>query len=91
MQNLTDQLTALFEQTGKAHHEAFAAVDGADDDWPLWYAEYLLDKLPPVLGKSFSKNELAELLTQLGNEHSQTASGTPWPSYYAKFFVDHYA
>ena len=89
--SLTDQLTALFEQTGKAHHEAFAAVDGADDDWALWYAEHLMDKLPALLGKPFTQTELADLLTRLSKDHAQTASGTPWPSYYAKFFVDHYA
>ncbi|MEO8610334.1 MAG: hypothetical protein ABI690_20735 [Chloroflexota bacterium] len=91
MNSLTDQLTALFEQTGKAHHEAFAAVDGADDDWPIWYAEYLMDKFPSLKGKSFAKNELAELLTQLSKEHATNAPATPWPSYYAKFFIDHYA
>lgn len=35
MSTLTDQLTELFRQTGKAHHEAFAASDGADEEWPL--------------------------------------------------------
>lgn len=90
MNNLTGQLTALFEQTSKAHHEAFAAVDGADDDWPTWYANYLIDKLPSLLGKSFAKNELVDLLTQLSKDHSQTASGTPWPRYYANCFVERY-
>lgn len=91
MENLTDQLTALFEQTGKAHHDAFASVDGADADWPNWYAEYLMDKLPQFKGKSFTQSELGELLTQLSKEHAANASATPWPSYYAKFFIDHYA
>ena len=89
--NLIDQLTDLFEEAGKAHHVAFAAVDGADAEWPIWYADYLMDKLPPLLGKSFSLSELAELLTQLSKEHTLNAPSTPWPSYYAKFFVDHYA
>ena len=91
MDNLIDQLAALFEQTGKAHHEAFASTDGADADWPSWYADYLLDKLPPLLGKSFTRNELAELLLQLSKDHPLNAPATPWPRYYANFFVDHYA
>jgi hypothetical protein len=89
--DLLNKLTELFEQTGKAHHDAFAAVDGADDDWPTWYADYLMNKIPALKGKSFTQNELADLLTQLSKQHAQSASGTPWPSYYAKFFVDHYA
>jgi hypothetical protein len=88
MNALLDQLTTLFEQTGKAHHEAFAAVDGADADWPIWYAEYLMDKLPPLVGKSFTVSELAKLLTRLSKEQALNAPTTPWPSYYARFFVE---
>jgi hypothetical protein len=88
--NLIDQLTMLFEQTGKAHHEAFAAVDGADPDWPTWYADYLTDKLPPLLSKSFTVSELTVLLTQISKEQALNAPSTPWPRYYANFFVEHY-
>ena len=38
----TDQrrcLIDLFAEAGPAHHRAYFAVDGADPDWPLWYAE----------------------------------------------------
>jgi hypothetical protein len=91
MDNLTDQLTVLFEQAGKAHHEAFAATNGTDDEWSSWYADYLLDKLPPLLNANLTKTELAESLTQLSKDHPLNAPATPWPRYYADFFVDHYA
>jgi hypothetical protein len=90
MDDLLNKLTDLFDQAGKAHHVAYASVDGADAEWPIWYAAYLLDKLRPLLGKTFAQDELADILKQLSEEHSQTASGTPWPEYYAKFFVERY-
>lgn len=89
--DLKDQLTTLFEQAGKAHHAAFATVDGADAEWPIWYAEYLMDKLPSLLGATFTKSELVYLLVRLSKEQALDAPGAKWPRYYAKFFVDHYA
>lgn len=91
MNNLTDQLITLFEQTGKAHHQAFAATDGADADWPIWYAEYLMDKLPSLLGSTFTKSELVYLLVRLGKEQALDAPGAKWPRYYARYFVERYA
>ena len=46
---LKDELSALLTQTGKAHHEAFAATDGEDPDWAIWYADYLYDRLARFL------------------------------------------
>ena len=38
---LRTNLVELLRETGHAHHAAFAATDGADPDWSIWYAEYL--------------------------------------------------
>lgn len=91
MENLTEKLTALFEQTGKAHHDAFAAVDGEDPDWPIWYAEYLMDKLPPLMGKTFTKSEMIYLMVHLSKAQAINAPDKKWPRYYAQYFVEHYS
>lgn len=88
--DLTEQLTTLFDEAGKAHHKAYAAVDGADPEWPIWYAEYLMDKLPAMLGATFTKSELVYLLVRLSKEQALEAPGAKWPHYYAKFFVERY-
>ena len=43
--NLTSRVAALLEETGKAHHEAFASTGGDDPEWPLWYANHARDRL----------------------------------------------
>jgi hypothetical protein len=91
MRNLIDQLTALFEETGKAHHEAFAAVDGADAEWPIWYAEYLMDKLPALVNKTFTKSEMIYLMVHLSKQQAIEAPQEKWPPYYARYFVERYA
>ena len=40
-----EKLAELFKKTGAAHHEAFAATDGADPDWAIWYADYFHNRL----------------------------------------------
>ena len=43
--DLTGQLEGLFHEVGEAHHRAYIETDGADPEWPLWYADYLQERL----------------------------------------------
>lgn len=91
MSNLIIQLSELFESTGHAHHAAFIDTDGVDPEWPLWYADYLIEKLPEKIGATnLTKSELIYLLV-MADRHLQTyAPGAEWPQFYAKFFIDRY-
>ncbi len=91
MADLTAQLEALFQEVGQKHHEAYLETDGVDPEWPLWYADWLMDKLPALLGTNLTKSELVYLLVQLGKEQPHQAPDMPWPRFYAKFFVEQYA
>ena len=83
-------LTTLFEKTGKAHHEAFFASDGADPEWPSWYSDYLHQELSKILNASFTKSELIYLLVLVEKEREIEAPGSDWLMYYANFFIDRY-
>jgi len=48
-------LEDLFRETGEAHHQAHIETNGADPEWPLWYAEYLRERLAPLSDTSFTK------------------------------------
>ena len=43
--NLQEQIIALFREAGPAHHKAYIETNGADPDWPMWYAEGCISKL----------------------------------------------
>ncbi len=62
-----------------------------DPEWPLWYAEYLQEKLGPLLDATFTKSELVYLLIRVANEQPLRAPGANWKRYYAKFFIGLYA
>ena len=44
-EELIDELANLLNETAVAHRKAFAATEGGDPDWPLWRADYLLEKM----------------------------------------------
>ncbi len=81
------QIEELFQKTGSDHHQAFIATDGKDPEWPLWYAEYLVDKLGPLLNTKFTKSELVYLILTAENERAEKAPSSNWPGYYADFFI----
>ena len=89
-EDLAQQLEELFYEVGRAHHQAYIETDGADPEWPLWYADYLRDKLAPLLDASFTKSELVYLLLLVAKEQPLRAPGANWARYYAKFFIELY-
>jgi len=90
MNNKIEQIAALLEETQHAHHQAYLASDGADPDWPLWYAGYLHDKLPPLLETELTRSELTYLMLHLSKLQQIEAPDAPWSRYYAKVLVEEY-
>ncbi len=86
--DLLYKIEALFRETGKAHHKTFIHTDGADPEWPLWYAECLLNKLGKFLNSKFTKSELIHLIVSADKEMSLMAPGAGWPACYVNFFAD---
>ncbi len=90
MKETVAQIAQLLEETQQAHHHAFLAEDGADSEWPLWYADYLQDKLPPLLEADLTKSELTYLLVHLGKLQQLEAPGGKWARFYAKTLAEKY-
>jgi len=86
-----DAIAVLFRQAHKAHHDAYLATDGADPDWPLWYADYLHQPLAALLGASFTRSELVYLLVTLDGDIKRNAPGADWAVYYARWLLSRYA
>jgi hypothetical protein len=90
MTDVTAQLEMMFREVGKSHHEAFLETGGVDPAWPLWFADWLMGKLPALLGTSVTKSELVYLLVHLSKEQPHQAPDMPWPRYYAEYFARQY-
>jgi len=87
---LRDKLTDLLKQAAAAHHEAYASTDGADPDWPIWYADYLHEPLGGLLNARFTRSELVYLIVGLDKELQQAAPGADWTTFWARSLLDRY-
>ena len=67
-------------------------MDGADDDWASWYADWLisLSELPALLGVKPVRSELVYLLVSLDKEYTAGQQGEPWEAYYAQRILRHF-
>jgi NAD(P)H-hydrate epimerase len=73
----------LLRETAAAHHEAFLATDGADPEWPLWYATYLAERLPAVSSFMGTRSDLVYWLVRLDSEYQSSDSAIPWERFCA--------
>lgn len=82
------ELGRLLQQTGHAHHQTFIETDGADPEWPLWYAEYLQEDLNRALGKELTVSELVYHLIQVTKEHEAQGGDKSWAEFAAIYFFN---
>jgi hypothetical protein len=87
-----EQISSLLRETSEIHHRVFRIVDGADDDWASWYAQWLIDlsELPDLLGAKPVRSELIYLLVSLDKQYTSETSGEPWETYYARQILRHF-
>lgn len=86
-----ETIAALLHQTGEDHLATHKETNGADPDWPIWYADYLLENgFDTLLDTRLLKSELIYLLVLVDKQQVSEAPGVPWEKYYADFFVKRY-
>ena len=88
---IENQLTTLFTETAKAHHDAFLTSDGKDPEWPLWYADYLQEPISEILQNKFLKSNLIYCMMNADYEFTARKMDVPWQKFYADHFIEHFA
>ena len=85
-------VAALLREAETAHVAYETNVLGGvfDEDWPAWYAAYLLDdglvdRLPS--GESLDVATLTAMLARLAADYEQGEQASPWPDVYARGIV----
>ena len=88
-----EQISGLLHEAGETHHHVFRIVDGADDDWASWYADWLvnLTELSALLGIKPVRSELTYLLVSLDKEYTANQPGEPWETHYAQRILSHFS
>ncbi len=84
-------LLELFTETARAHHEAFAANDGTDPEWPIWYADYLQEPISEILHNRFLKSSLIYCLMNADFEYTVREVDVQWQKFYSEHFIERFA
>ena len=66
-----NELAALLGETKDAHHQAFLEVNGADPEWPVWYADRLHEPLSKLLGSELTRSQIVYELIRLSQESDE--------------------
>ena len=92
MSSTEEQVSALLHEVSETHHRVYRIVDGADDDWASWYADWLinLSELPTALGIKPVRSELVYLLVSLDKDYTAAGPDQPWERYYAGRIIGHF-
>jgi hypothetical protein len=92
MTGTVEQVSGLLHEASETHHRVFRIVDGADEDWASWYAQWLIDlsELPDLLGTRPVRSELIYLLVSLDKQYTTEAPGQSWELYYARQILRHF-
>ncbi len=77
------QLETLLRGCADAHHRSFAAEDGADAEWPMWYANYLQAPLIELLGRAVTQSVIIYWLIRAEKTRRRDAPDAEWPPFYA--------
>jgi hypothetical protein len=91
--DVAKRISELPHEAGETHHQVYRIVDGADDDWASWYADWLvrLSELPDLVGGAPVRSELVYMLVRVDKEYTEQQPAEPWENYYAKALLDHFS
>ena len=83
-------VAALLAQAGAAHgvYEASELNGVYDQNWPGWYAAYLVEhRLADLLDMPIAVERLRILLEQYDQEYNRERPGVSWPQFYATHLI----
>jgi len=89
MGDRTEQLARILERAKDVHMVVTEKTGGADPDWTLFYAWWLLNwsDFSAVLGRTPSLAELTVELARLDEAYRAGPQAQPWPRAYAEALV----
>ncbi len=82
----TSRIAAALEEAERLHGDMSRKTGGADPEWPLFYAWYLVEwsDLPNALGAKPSRSRLVYELVGLDREFRAEARQESWSAFYAE-------
>lgn len=89
-QQITTQIAKLLAEAGSAHHyfEQVVLKGVYDQDWPAWYADYILEHgLNTLLEQPVNKEGFSQFLFESNELRKQQTPEPDWVDYTAREIV----
>lgn len=84
------EIAELLREACRVHIQVFGEGDGADPDWPLWYASYLLERFRLRLDPALTRSALACALVLAAEDHARRAPDAEWAAHLAGYLTARY-
>jgi hypothetical protein len=86
MDKRVQRIGDVLHEASETHRRVYRIVNGADDDWASWYADWLinLSELPDLLETTPVRSELVYELVGSDKEYTAKAPAERWESFYAQ-------
>ena len=84
-------LTELLQRAAETHHMVWMKEEGNDPDWPIWYADWLIDHsvFLEILGRSMTKTTLVCMFVDMDKTYTSLDSpDQTWQEYYAERLME---
>jgi hypothetical protein len=80
------RLAAILERAESVHGVVTERTGGADPDWALFYAWWLINwsDLPEILGSTPGLGELTARLIALDTDYRSAPRDEPWSAFYTR-------
>jgi hypothetical protein len=90
----TKQITNLLSMAGSAHHifEQTVLQGVYDQDWPAWYANYIIESgLNDLLSQRLTVEQLGPFLYDINERYKAEKSALSWANYTAGKITENWA
>ena len=87
------EIANLLSEAGAAHgaYEEAELKGVYDENWPVWYATYLVEHgIGELLSEVTTTEQLARLLEQYAEDYRTQQRQESWPDYYAAQLLERY-
>ena len=83
-----NELTDVVAAAGPAHHAAYVETDGVDPEWPLWYANHVIEDIRRILARpDLTVSRMVWAIVGADQSHRAEAPEVPWAEFYAERFA----
>jgi hypothetical protein len=93
LQPIIPKISALLAQASSAHHQYEQTIlKGLDQDWPTWYANYVIQNgLVELLNQPVTVEQISQFFRQRNEDYEREHTAQDWADYTAQKIIEDFS